>query len=376
MTRLLLLARHYPPAVSGGARRPFLLARALREMGADVFTVAPSLPEGEFGFAVAHPNRDPSSAPAGRPALRDRARELLLWPDPDIRWTLKAANAAAAHAPWTPDWIWTSAPPESLLAGGLFLKKRFGARWFVDFRDHWLDRPHRTARTAPLRRIGERLLAQRWIPQADLIACVDQFVCEEMRLLGARDPKILPHFAPPEIATIVVLPLEALNLVHAGSIILSDPEARIADLLGPFEKALAENPQLKLHFVGRLSADELAIIDRSPARHRIAAHGVRTFAESLGFQSMADGLILLGSRKTRVPPSKIVEYLETDRPIFIAGEGSWRSDPRLTGCQAIEALAKLTKGARRKPGARAPSAAEVARLLASWLGARHELQER
>ena len=83
MRRLLLLTRHYPPAVSGGIRRPYLLARVLRDLGVEVRVIAPSLPEGEPGLAVPHPNRDPTSDPgAARPSIRSIARDLLLWPDP------------------------------------------------------------------------------------------------------------------------------------------------------------------------------------------------------------------------------------------------------------------------------------------------------
>ncbi|MBY0422923.1 MAG: hypothetical protein K2Q06_11515, partial [Parvularculaceae bacterium] len=142
--RLLLIARHYPPAVSGGARRPFLLARALRSRGCEVFVVAPSLPDGEPGRVVPHPNRDAGTAPPAPPGWRDHARDWLLWPDPDIRWSRRAAAAALA-ADFAPDWVWTTAPPESIHIGGLLMKRSRGARWLADVRDHWLDRPHRTA---------------------------------------------------------------------------------------------------------------------------------------------------------------------------------------------------------------------------------------
>ncbi|NWG72338.1 MAG: glycosyltransferase [Parvularculaceae bacterium] len=368
MMRILLIARHYPPAVSGGARRPYLLARELRALGHEIFVIAPALPEGEPGVVAPHANRDPATLSGdAADGMRDVLREWLLWPDPDIRWSMRAATAAAEAAPWTPDWIWTTSPPESIHSAGLALKRKTGARWLADFRDHWLDRPHRLARSAPHRKIGESLVARFQIPRADLITCVDGFVADEMRGFGARDPRVLPHFSPPDMATPVALPAEDVNLVHSGSISLSDPEADIEALLAPFEEALRVNPRLRLHFVGRLTDAEGARARASPAGDRIVLHGVRSLPESLGMQHAADALALIGSPKTRVPPSKIVEYLATTKPIVVCGEGGWLKDERLRGALTPVDIARLEKGGTGQRPVLPPTARQAAETLAVWL---------
>lgn len=371
MMRILLIARHYPPAISGGARRPYLLARELRALGHKVFVVAPALPDGEPGVIAPHPNRDPATAAAASVgSMRDVLREWLLWPDPDIRWSLRAATVAAQAAPWRPDWVWTTSPPESLHSAGLALKRKTGARWIADFRDHWLDRPHRLARTASHRKIGESLVARTQIPHADLVTCVDRFVADEIRGFGARDPRVLPHFSPPDIATPVALPAEDVNVVHSGSIALSDPEADIGMLLTPFEMAVRVNPRLRLHFVGRLTDAESARALESPAGDRIVLHGVRPFPESLGMQHAADALALIGSPKTRVPPSKIVEYLATTKPIVVCGEGGWLKDERLQGALKPADIAGLEKGGTGLRPVLPPTVRQSAATLAAWLEAR------
>jgi glycosyltransferase involved in cell wall biosynthesis len=355
--RILFLARHYPPAVSGGARRPFLLANALRARGCEVFVVAPSLPDGEMGRAVPHPNRDPSTAPAGKPTLRDIARELLLWPDPDIRWSRRVADAARAIPA---DWVITTSPPESLHAAGLAVKRATGARWLADFRDHWLDRPHRTARAATHRRIGERFLARAWLKRADAVTCVDRFIAAELEGYGAHAPVVLPHFMPPEAAEKVSLPEETLNVVHTGSIALSDPAADIHELLAAFAAARALNPRLALHLVGRLTDEETA------AARGIAGvflHGVQPYAMALGYQRAADALIYLGSSKTRVPPSKIVEYFAAQAPIVAVGSGDWRADPRVDTADPVDVLANLRRGQRRAMDALEPTLNDAAEAL-------------
>lgn len=362
--RIALVTRHYPPAVSGGARRPFLLARALREAGAEVFVVAPGLPEGEPGLVAPHPHRDPPTAAPRARSLRDHAREILLWPDPDIRWTMRAARAAAAALPFRPDWIWTTSPPESAHAAGVFLKRRTGARWLADFRDHWLDRPHRRERAALHRRIGEKAIARLWLRQADAVTAVDRFVAGELAGLGAAAPEILPHFAPDLMPPPAALPPESINIVHAGSIALSDPEARIDDLIDAFVAARDRNPRLRLHLVGRLTDAEVEAARRPPAGEATTIIGVRTFEETLAIERAADALVLVGSAKTRVPPSKIAEYLATDAPIIVCGEGAWRKDERIEDRDPAEAMAGLVKNGKRARLNRAPTAREsAARLL-------------
>ena len=38
---ILYITRHYPPEISGGARRPYLYVKALRELGNKVTVVTP-----------------------------------------------------------------------------------------------------------------------------------------------------------------------------------------------------------------------------------------------------------------------------------------------------------------------------------------------
>lgn len=365
--RLLLITRHYPPAVSGGAKRPSSLARALRKHGAEVFVVAPSLPDGEPGIAVPHPNRDPSGAASSAPSLRDLGREWLLWPDPDIRWSMRAARAAAEGAPWKPDWIWTTSPSESVHAAGAKLRQQLDARWLMDFRDHWLERPHRRQRLAAHRQFGEGMLARRWLRNADLVTCVDASIQAELARLGARDARVLPHFMPDGRGADVALPANDINIVHTGSIALSDPEARIEDLLAVFAGAQCRNANLRLHLVGRLTDEEQSKVAQSAAVARISVHGVLPLEQSLGFQRAADALVLVGSAKTHVPPSKITEYLATTAPIIACGPGDWRNDPRLDDADPVEALAGLRKGDLRKHSATAPDLDHTARELLSWL---------
>ncbi|MDP3458103.1 MAG: glycosyltransferase [Hyphomonas sp.] len=351
MKRLLLLTRHYPSAVSGGVRRPYLLAAALRRKGVDVRIVAPSLPEGEPGLAVPHPNRDPSddTGPA-RPSLRGIARDLLLWPDPDIRWCQRAADAAIAEG-WKPEWVLSTSPPESIHVAAERLARALGARWAADFRDLWLEAPHRTERRRLHRRIGEGLLARKLLPKADLVLAVDQVVAAEAGRLGARGPQVLEHFTSEDVPAPFAYEGSGLNILHAGSIALSDPEACIDDLLAPFEAATALRSDLVLNFAGRLTAAEKARIAASPAAPGIRQFGPVPYETARAMMAGADALAFVASGKMHVPPSKIVDYLAFDLPLVACGEGPWRTDLRVPTEPAAGVLNRLTRGAGRNTSA-------------------------
>ncbi len=361
--RVLLLARHYPPAISGGAKRPFLLAGALHDADVDIRVCAPSLPPGEAGWTVPHPNRDPPTAVSPpRFNMRALAREWLLWPDPDIRWCRRACKAVLGEE-WRPDWVISTSPPESAHVAGELIARRTGARWAADFRDLWLEAPHRQERKQLHRRIGERMLAHRLLPKADIVTAVDSVVAAEATALGARNVHVLSHFVADIRPAPAGLSKETLNIVHAGSVALSDPEARLADMLRPFEAARARNPSLRLHLVGRMNEAEEAAVRASPAADAIRLRGVMPLEGALAMMAAADALIFVASSKMHVPPSKIVDYLTFDVPIVACGEGPWRSDPRTPAGDPLETMASLRRGDGRNVVFRPRNATESAAQL-------------
>jgi hypothetical protein len=148
-------------------------------------------------------------------------------------------------------------------------------------------------------------------------------------------------------------------VVHAGSISLSDPDARIEELLRAFETAREANPKLRLHLVGRLTVAEQAAASTSSAADAISVWGVVSLEKAYAFMRDADGLVFVASRKMHVPPSKIIDYMTFDAPIIACGDGPWRRDPRCPQDNPADAMSGLRKFARREITTR-PMTAEVA----------------
>lgn len=322
---ILIIARHFPPSVSGGARRPFMWVKGLNDAGVRTFVIAPELPEGVDGSVVQHPNPDPSTRRPGRTTLRDRLRTLLLWPDPDIRWTRRAIRRAREACPFQPDWIFTTSPPESVHVAGRALKRVWPhAKWALDARDHWMVRPFRSERRDFLRKLFEPRLARHILDDCDLLLTVNQRMQDEFHTYCPNAVSlVVPHFAensePPHR-----FDSSSINLVHTGSFALSDPDTKISDLLIAFELAVTMNSHLKLHLLGRLRDDEIARVDASTARDAITLHGVVPLAQSLSFQAGADALLVVAAPQAPVPPGKLAEYVAAGRPIIPVGTGPWR----------------------------------------------------
>jgi glycosyltransferase involved in cell wall biosynthesis len=349
--KILLLARHFPPAVSGGARRPYLWAKGLMENGADVFVVAPDIPEDIAGQTVSHPFRDPPTGLPGQKTLRDYARDLLLWPDPDIRWTKRAIATAKAECPFDPDWIITTSPPESIHAAGKALLAHWpDAKWAIDARDHWLVRPFRKQRLNPLRKRIEQVFARRMLSPARAIFAVNDLIRDEFAGYAPKAlAESLPHFVarPPEP---FAFEGPGPHLVHTGSFKMSDPDVSIEPLLAAFVAVAVQRPDLRLHLAGRLRDDEQAAVTASPARDQIMMHGIVPLETSLAMQAGADALIVCAAPEAPVPPGKLNEYRAAGVPITPIGPGAWRQqvddDPR-SDRERIEAVTPL--GARGAP---------------------------
>ncbi|WP_165191014.1 glycosyltransferase [Caulobacter soli] len=354
--RILLIARHFPPHVSGGARRPYLLARALNALGAQVRVIAPGLPAGIAGVVAPLLHAPEVSGVAG-PAvkaslsarLRSWARWLLLWPDADIRWARRAVRAAEGLGDFRPDWVITTSPPESIHCAGPALARRYGARWAADMRDEWLTRPFRPELAHPLRRWIETIIARDLLRRADLITCVDDVVAREARQLAPKGVvAVLSQFAapPPPPAE---LPTDRVHVFYTGSVSLSDPFCDVEALRTAVATASAARPDLLFHFVGRLTPGEAEVLGSAGPPGAVRLYGAVDYETTRTLQAAADAFLVTAARDATAIPGKVYEYRAVGAPIIAAGEGPWRA---LGGYDPGDAAERLVKLVKRRPGDR------------------------
>lgn len=355
---LLMVTRHYPPEVSGGARRPFLIAQGLRARGYRVAVASPFAPEGEPDWIrTPHPAAERGQAAASRnadvrrePGWKTWTRRMIRWPDNEIGWAGQAARAVLSSG-LKPDWVMTTSPPESAHSAGERLQRALGARWLLEMRDSWIEEPLRPELSgSAVRRTLEGALARRWGAGADARVAVSEALAEEMRRLspGATSPlEVIGHFADAPPAPFV-FEGPGPHLLHSGSFSLSHEGRRLSDLINAFAALREDLPTARLHLAGRLTAMERAELAVSPITRSITVHGEVPYTESRAMQAGADGLIIF-QQGIDALPGKLGEYLECTAPILTVGEGSWKN--RLTGIPhwRLEDSAAALTAARREP---------------------------
>ncbi len=327
--RIVFLTRYYPPEIAGGARRPSTLVRALRTLGADVTLVAPLGAEDAHCIGVPHPSfpavPDIAASRSGtKMSIGDRLRSTFLLPDPEVRWALRAADAALEAAKKA-DWIITSSPPESLHLAGKILKHRSNCLWLADLRDLWLSSPQLAVRRNPIRHGIETHLAQWILSDCDAISSVSAVLETEAQTIAghAKPSLILPHFAAPFVGTPEQLPDATFNIVHTGSIGLSNPLSQFSALLTDFERLAIVRPRIALWLAGHLSRDELQAIKQSPIKDKIHCLGPVPIERARALQMGADALAIVSGSQSHALPGKIAEYILTGLPILISARGPW-----------------------------------------------------
>jgi glycosyltransferase involved in cell wall biosynthesis len=355
--KIILLTRYFPPEISGGARRPSALVRAWRELGAQVTVVGPAGIEDEDCVQIPHPSfpaiPDLSASHGSVPAsISDRMRRAILLPDPEVRWALRAARMARPVAT-NADWIVTTSPPESLHLAGRLLKQQTSCLWLADLRDLWLVDPQLAVRRHPFRRVVEEQLAKWILSGCDALTSVSPIVeTEGLALAGSLKPSlIVPHFALPFEGTPEALPPETFNIVHTGSVGLSNPLSEFGCLIDDFEALALVKPMAVLWLAGNLVPAERARCLASPVGGRIRLLGPVSMTRARALQAGADALALVSGRYSHALPGKYSEYHSTGLPILISAPGPWRdllpADGRTMPFGEGAALAKADTQARQ-----------------------------
>jgi hypothetical protein len=354
---LLIVSRHYPPEISGGARRPFLIASGLRSRGYRVAVASPNAPEGEPDWIrTPHPaaERGRAAASAGTdrsdPAWKTWARGMLRWPDNEIGWASHAVRAVIASG-LRPDWVLTTSPPESAHAAGERLKRALGALWLLEMRDSWIEEPLRPELLASgLRRRVEQGMAARWLGAADARVAVSASLADEMRRLAPEarsEISVIGHFADPPPAP-VQFDGGGPHLLHAGSFSLSHGARKLAHLMAEFGPVHARLPGARLHLAGRLTPLERAELALSPLADAVVLHGEVPYARARALQAGADALIVY-QQGIDALPGKLGEYLECTAPILTVGEGSWKARLADTPHWPLAEVEAALAAPRRKP---------------------------
>ncbi|WP_018998415.1 glycosyltransferase [Hirschia maritima] len=342
-----LIVRHFPPEISGGARRPYLLSKALTQLGHKVTIVSPfKLSEEESSIQIPHPAIPNASSQNSMHVAEKKSsnsiiqvvqrvksflRQWFLWPEPNIRWAKKAEVHLLKTLPNIspkPDVIITTSPPESLHIVGANLKRKTGIPWVAEMRDTWVETPHRKIlERSKIRAVIEKKIARNYLVKADGLTTVSDAVLVEAKKYIHHDTPVclIDHFSIPSEGDFH-LPNEDLNIVHTGGFELSDRNRILSNLLFNIEKCQRVRdeslPIIHLHLAGRLSSSELDQISKK-YEFKITFHGQLSLQLSRDIQNASDALVLHTPPDSHALPGKYAEYCFAKKPILYLGGGNW-----------------------------------------------------
>lgn len=227
------------------------------------------------------------------------------------------------------DCVITSSPPHSTQVIGMALQ-RSGIPWIADLRDGWHPEGSRPHPRPSIVEHAYQMLERRIVRGADLVTAVTSPIAKDLaRRTGVNAVVVTNGYDPCEFPArdscggSDLLTDHRISLVYTGRLAAEDRDLEwITDGL---EVLLAEDPavadRFEIVFAGPLTAREVREIElRSPLLRHVGNLDRR---EVLELQRAADGLLLvIGDGRPSIATGKLYEYLATDLPILVLGEGN------------------------------------------------------
>ena len=397
MPKVLMVAYHFPPIISGGVRRTVKFARYLPEFGWDPVVLSINSESSRYPT-------DPATlkdVPQGCKVVRTRSVEAVLtrWaaklhlsrlinflfvPDVSLTWVLSAVRAGLRIIRDEGiDVIYTSSMPISVHWIGLILHKLTGKPWVADWRDIWTQSETTIAlASTPMHFKLYRWLERAFVHQAAITVAHSEGHGDVLR----RDyPRVAPQrivaipmgFDPEDFAKLEALPFSKFTVLFAGTFygtpaFRQPPEQfwpRLRYWVGEkvldrhirqtrhlFEDAsplfflqavrtlLDARPELaddfQVVFLGKLLPANEALIEELHLESSVKVIGWIPYEQSLCYMKSAQVLFLvvLPSQDgwSGFLPGKTIEYLATGRPLLaMVPEGDVREIVRATGAGIV-----------------------------------------
>jgi hypothetical protein len=343
---VLLVGQLAPPSSLIPARRIAGLAKYLPAEGLEVSVLTSTISgEGDIeGVKAVARTRDLMATPlnwrrAQFKALEGSADGSYRKPSP-LQSVLVPDIAAATWLPFAVtrslrleresglDCVITTGPAHSVHLVGLALRRR-GIPWIAEFRDGWtFDQP---ARAFPLR-VQRRLdatLERRVATGADALVGVTKPIADDLSRRFDRPATVLTNaFDPDEVPDgghCALLDPDRFSVVHTGRMAYAGRTP--VPLLEAVRVLKRDRPRvaarLEVVLAGPLSAEEEPLVRAADLSGTVRPVGNLDRPRTLQLQHAADALLVLAEGSSRrAATGKLFEYLATDAPILVLGEGT------------------------------------------------------
>jgi glycosyltransferase involved in cell wall biosynthesis len=409
VTRVLLLAYHFPPIGGAGAQRNTKLARYLPSRGYELTVLTGPVAPGhrltptdeslldEIPRAV-DIHRVAGPEPPWSGGWRRRAERWLRLEWPWQRWWEEQAIPLATRIGAGVDVVYAALSPFGIAASAAAIARELGCPLVLDLEDPWALDEMMVYETELHRRLELRAMRK-------ALATADAIVMNTPEA-AARVRRVFPELASTHVTSILngfdrndfagTAPAHesaAFRIVHTGS--LHSERGRrsalrralggevapvnirsrsLVYLLQALDALLERKPELagriELHLAGRLTAGDLALFEH---RAFVTEHGFLSHRDTIALIRSADLLFLPmhdvpDGRRVAIVPCKTYEYLGSGRPILAAvPEGDARDLLLAAGTATVVAptdAVELARGveeafARRERGALPTASAQL-----------------
>jgi len=351
--RLLLVAFYFPPTGGGGVQRTLKFCKFLPEFGVDVHVLAPDdakwfardepllsqIPETTTVHrarflgpaATSHADVIRGRGRLGRAAAEARfAYQRVLLPDKAAPWMATAVPAGSRivrreHI----DVIMSTSPPTSMHLVAEAIATATRRPFVADFRDSWLDNPHRRYDQAGVRakRAVLKRMAGSVAHRAAALTAATSSIAQELsaydRRAAAKTTVIENGADFDDFEGLDHRPGDRFTIVHAGAFFgQRSPRPFLLALKALLERRPELRDGVLARFIGEFRGE-----DREWARGlgidgAWEETGFLPYADSIAAQRAADAVLLLiphaDGRGDTVLTGKVFEYIASGRPILAA----------------------------------------------------------
>lgn len=356
--KVLIITYYWPPSGGGGVQRWLKFAKYLRDFGWEPVICTPRSPDFEIRDeslqgdvpkdieVIKRPIWEPYSIYRkllGKKAVQKQGvvneesgswlSKFSIWlrgnyfiPDSRVFWVRPTVNFLSRRLKKKDiDIIITTGPPHSIHLIGLELKKRFGTKWLVDFRDPWsewdvLDQLKLSRRA----RNSQAKLEKDVLTSADMVLAVSPTLEKSLQDLGAHSTALITNGFDSEVLEAQKAPGSKFRITHIGLLnTIRNPVTlwKVLDDLCQADPGI--NEDLEVYVGGTI--DDAIIRDLSQfeyLKNRFINAGYLSHSEVI--EAYADSSVLLllinntGNIKINIP-GKLFEYLGLGKPVIALG---------------------------------------------------------
>ncbi|WAH37837.1 glycosyltransferase family 4 protein [Alicyclobacillus dauci] len=271
----------------------------------------------------------------GEEGLRQRVKrmlkslkDILLTPDEQILWALKAAFAASRIVREKRiDCVVTTSSPVSAHIVGWLLRRWTHVEWVADFRDPWTDNMHFHA-------TGWRARFERWLEHRVLVNCsaittvTDAFAelfARKHATVSEKTTVIRNGVDPADFHTLDPAPQAGrFTILYAGILYPKrSPESFLKALSQALRSGRIHPDHIRVEFAGVFdypgSNANADLVERLHLQKVVKVLGYLRHEEVTKRMAAAHSLLLIGDADPSAHmyiPGKLYEYLYTRRPIF------------------------------------------------------------